>query len=757
MRPSSETSCKLISALAVLASVATSLAHAQTAAPTAGNASDTSTGDTLQEVVVTAERRTQDIQKTAVSVTALSGDELEQQGRYTVQQVLQDVPGVTSYAAIGGGSNQVQSVVPSDNPALNVVIRGVPSDPQPVVGSAPVSTAYYADGIYNGVGGDFDINRVEVLRGPQGTLYGRSATSGVLAIYTRDPTLGKFGADALGEFGSYQLHHVQAAVNLPLGDTLAVRIAANQFDEQGQVTPKGTEQKEQEVRIKLLYKPNSDFSVLLGYVDRADYDNSGGSTEQTVPNEPYNFFVTTGPTQPIYPNITDQHQLWAKIDWNLGIGTLTYIPAYHTYDTRGSVSVFEGFIQQQQNIDRDLFITHELRLTSNEDSPIKWVVGATYYSNNTQIDFNPVWTVSRATVFLELQNFYVRDIGEFAEVTIPIAPTWRFTAGLRYDNTKVQVSEVDSQNNSNGDTAPNFNSPLDGFPLQLITGTLSGPAGNLKFDNITYKARIEKDLTAQNLLYGMVSTGFLPGFVSLQAFGTQIEVDTLSQEKLTSYEIGSKNRFFDDHLQLNGDVFFYQYQGYQTGAQINPVIPNTFVTLSSPARMTGVELEAAYLATKNDRFNFTFGHTNAYFVNQPNTATNPFTQFVAQTTIPGVVPTSAALSYDHTFHISGGSTIDFYDQVRFMAGYDESSLTATELADGAEPYIHVGNQVFDDINLSWTSPSSMFHGTFYVHNVGNEEYKQNAAIISLGFTPPYQSGLTTNFGRFYGVVLRVTF
>jgi outer membrane receptor protein involved in Fe transport len=728
--------------------VVASWARAQTA-PGGGAAV---ASDTLAEVVVTAERRTQDIQKAPISVTVLNGEELQQQGRYSVQRILQDVPGVTTYAPRVGGSVQVPGVIPSDNPAVDIVIRGVPADPQPVIGTATASTAYYVDGIYSGVGGDFDINRVELLRGPQGTLYGRSATSGVVSVYTRDPDPSKFSADAMAEFGSYQLHHEQGAVNIPFGNTLALRIAVNQLEENGEVTPQGTAQKEQAVRAKLLYQPSDALKIVLGYTARADYDNSGGSTQQTVANQPDQFSVTTGLI--IFPNVTHQRQLWAQVDWNVGIGTLTYLPAYHTYDTKGSVSAFVGHIQQNQVIPRDISVSHELRLTSADSSPVKWVVGGTFYNNPQEIYFNPVWLVSRALVSSRLTDQETRDLGAFAEATIPIAPTWRVTGGLRYDKTKVAVTQTLLQNTSNGNTAPNFDSPLNGYPVNTISGSLSGEAGIVRFSNVTYKLRLEKDLAPQNLLYGMVSTGFLPGSISLSAAGTQIVVLPLNQEKLTSYEVGSKNRFLNDRLQVNGDIFYYSYEGYQQTAQINPLIPNNFVTLSSPARMKGGELEVAYLPTPHDRFNLAYGHTSASFVDVPNTALNPFQTFVAQTKIPGVVPDSLALSYKHTFLLPGGSTLDAYDQLRYTSGYDQSALNAIEVAAGAVPYIHVGNQVIDDFNLDWNSPESRYGATFYVHNVGDKAYKQNANLVSIGFNPPYQAGLTTTQPRFYGVILR---
>jgi iron complex outermembrane receptor protein len=158
-------------------------AHAQTSAATAQVPSDS-----LEEIVITAERRVEDVQKTAASVSVRSGEEMATQGRYSLQSIIQDVPGITgavldsTATSVGGGT---------DMAGAGLTIRGIQSNVG--VGGSATSTApaaaIYVDGVYEGVGGNYDIDRVEVLRGPQGTLYGRSATSGLVAIHTRDPSL----------------------------------------------------------------------------------------------------------------------------------------------------------------------------------------------------------------------------------------------------------------------------------------------------------------------------------------------------------------------------------------------------------------------------------------------------------------------------------------------------------------------------------------------------------------------------------------
>jgi outer membrane receptor protein involved in Fe transport len=704
---------------------------------------------TLEEITVTAEKRTENVQKTAVSITALEGDQLLNQGRSTIQDILKDVPGLMV-------SPSGTAVVATDNQANSVTIRGVPAGGGSIGVSGQSSTAYYVDGIYGGMGGDFDISRVEALRGPQGTLYGRSATSGVISIITKDPKLGEFSGDVSAEVGSYNLIHGQGAVNVPMGDTLALRLSANHFQQDGVLSAEGTKQKKQTVRAKLLFEPNSDLSILLGYIWRDDHDNSGGAAKYSFVGDPNRYYVDS--TIPIYPNLTKQRQLWGQLNWNVGIGTLTYIPSYRTYETSGKVSAFNGFIEQPGGTPSDKFFTHEVRLTSPEDSALKWVVGGVDYRNEVDSDIHPVWAVSRATVWHQVIDRTVTDRGVFAEATYPFAPTWNVTGGLRYDKSEVQMNETYTQNATPpvfGPNGPEFRSPTMGLPEVLVTGSISGKAGNRKFDNVTYKLRVEKELTPQNMVYGMISTGFLPGDINVNSSNTGIIVLVMDQQQLTSFEVGSKNRFLGNKLQINGSAYYYNYEGYQQGANINPQINNAFVVLSSPARMWGFELESNYLVTSSDRIDFTFGYTNAQFVDKPNTASNPFATFVAQTKIPGVAPVTAALSYDHTFYLTNGSTLDFYNQLRYASGYDQGALSVAQMTTGAEPFIYEGATVFDDASLGWTSSDAKYSATLYVHNVFDKEYKQGTGLVTS--SAPYFISVNTTTPRTWGVVLSVKF
>ena len=272
------------------------------------------------------------------------------------------------------------------------------------------------------------------------------------------------------------------------------------------------------------------------------------------------------PDQVVYSNIptgevkTKFRQYWADLNVDLGFATLSYQPSFRKWTQAGLLYADSplAIVSQPITTPKDHFMIHELRLSSNPESKLIWQVGAIYYDNelvstNTSI-FNGVMGFS---------SDETRDTtayGVFGQMTYPVTDTVRATVGVRYDRTKVQATNVFQ-------LGPFIVGPGP-LPPPFV---LSGAAGERTFNNFTYKVRLEHDLSPQNLLYGSVSTGFSPGDVVVAA-SCPPEISPvppcaleLEAETLTSFEIGSKNRFLDGDLQLNAAVFYSKYGAYQSG------------------------------------------------------------------------------------------------------------------------------------------------------------------------------------------------
>lgn len=403
-------------------------------------AQEVAPADSQPDIVVTAERHVSTVQKTATSISVRSGDKLQADGRSSLAQILEDVPGVT------GLSGAPQNPVGSDSPTEQLVVRGIGTSQ---VGgdttSAPPAVAAYVDGVYSGLGSAYDVDQIEILRGPQGTLYGRSATAGILVLNTRNPDIDKASGYALAEAGNYQAFHFEGAINIPLGEKVAVRVSGSHRESDGFDTPDGGHTKNDSVRAKVLFQPSDRVSLLIAGALENQRSNTGGvSLVQLLPGGPIARDIL-----PIGALDFKQRQIWAKLDVDLGPATLTYLPAYRTYTQSGSAAVGFGPVHLINTAftPRNHFHTQELRLASNEGSAFKWQGGLFYYNNDISNSSTRRFIESGALANGIVATKKTEDIGAYAEVTAPVSETVRLTGGLRYDVTHVARTETYTANN----------------------------------------------------------------------------------------------------------------------------------------------------------------------------------------------------------------------------------------------------------------------------------------------------------------------
>jgi iron complex outermembrane receptor protein len=705
-------------------------AFAQSAGQPVPNAQSSAQSDALQEIVVTAEHRSEDLQKTPVAVSVLQGSQLQSEGRFSVSQILEDVPSVTWSPATGTAVN-------SDVVAPNITIRGVSSNGavQGSITSVVPAIAYYVDDVVNGIGGTYDINRVEVLRGPQGTLYGRSATGGVVDVHTASPLLDRFEGNAAIEFGDYGLQHYTGAVNVPVGDSFALRVSGNSYSRDGYYSPQGNKVDTTDGRIKLLFKPNDALSALIG-VAFQDNRESSGQNQGVLGRDGAVSFDTIVPLGTGYDQT---QQYWARIDWDLGPATLTYIPALRRWDQHSlnyGAPVPGLLAIGDQRTPYDQAHTEELRLASNPDSTIKWQTGAFYYGNSLDNSYDlllqPIGLVLQQAATSRLTE----NVGLYAEATYPFSAATRLTTGARYDRTKVRTAETDC-------------SGVTIAPLNCLTVTPQD--GTRLWNNFTYKVRLEHDLSAANLLYASVSSAFLPGDVSVvnaPPTGALVEAP-YEPETLTSLELGSKNRFLDDHLQINGDLFYYRYGAQQQSVQTGTFLgAGLFQISASPARMFGAEIEALFKPTLADQLGLSASYVDGYYVDKPDI----FQNGVIQNHLPAVIPITVEPAYSHTFSLPSNETLVFRGEAIYHSAYDVSPVPL-QYASLAQ-YVRVGSKVTGNFYLAWNYASwGSISG--YVRNVADIRYM--TTLYTWGPSATAIGAATQSDPRTFGAVLSVTF
>ena len=551
-------------------------------------AQDDQTG--LKDIVVTAQRREENLQRAAVSVTAVSGRDLTTRGVTTAAELTQVAPAL--------------QVSPAAGPYTVFTIRSVSnfggnafSDPAIAVNLSGVylATPTAVQGLF------YDLERVEVLKGPQGTLYGRNATGGAINILPRRALIGKTGALLNLEVGNYQRVVASGAVNLALGDRSAVRGAFQILHRNGFFSD-GTEDEEGEAaRLSFRFEPSS--TVTLDIV--GDYTHQGGrgggATVRKRCGTEICFFGDAWTSlsdqdaayAPVAPQSDRQfinshyYGLTANLDIRTDLGTLTLVPAYRKSDINYN-STQAGF--QILEAQRPRQVSMEARLASPAGQRFGWLLGGYYLDTSATARSNTESAAAR-TYSDQLINTSGKTAAGFGQLTFAITPAFRLTGGLRYTWER-------KTSDSKRYTVRNVPGPDPVIPVVPVGAPAFVVDQSLTFDAVTWRAGVEFDAGPRSLIYANVGTGFKAGGFFLGPPGA----NTYKPENVTAYTIGTKNRFFDNRLQLNVEAFLLDYHDQQLGYV--KLVPPAVVLVTEnigQVRTKGVEVEAELLVTSTTR------------------------------------------------------------------------------------------------------------------------------------------------------------
>jgi len=671
------------------------------------------------EIVVTATRNETRASKTPVALTAVSGNALL-------------AAGITNPTALG---EQVPNLSIDRSNGLQITIRGVSSSDGTEKGDP--SAAFMVDGIYIARPqaqevSFFDLQRVEVLRGPQGTLFGRNTTAGLVNLITAKPKLREFSGSIDGAYGNYNATQLTGVVNIPLGERVAVRAAAN-YDRRDNYliagptwkSPLDPFKKNISGRISALFDLGNGELVVRG-----DYTSMKGTIFNTVPlGNIYADFGTPG-VDPRYVGqnatqmrtITDAYSgavgadnsTWgvlADLKYDLGGVTVNYLGSYREFkrheDSGAIVGAGVGFGfpyngAYWQN-------SQELRLSTSGNGPLKAQAGVYYFKEQSAIAayllglLNPI-PGQPGYVFGFPQDPTISESwAAFGQMTYSIIPELRVTGGLRYSH------DMKSRT---------------GFAVVCGTFACSQP-GDSKSPNIakrsfsktTWRVGMDYDLNNATLLYGVVATGYKAGgFNDGCEAGTQAGCTTAASalyyqpETLTSYEVGLKTRFMDNKVRLNASAFHYDYKSIQltTFSATACGGPCRVTTNAASAKVDGVELEGVIAPVPTSKFDFSFSWLDARygsFVPQPSFV---FTGKKLDRS-PEFVVTAG---YTQTFNLSNGGNIEAGVRTRLAADYQLAALSTLN-------QFRVPSHTRTDLRLGYNAPGDRWYVQAFARNVEN--------------------------------------
>jgi iron complex outermembrane receptor protein len=699
-------------AIATAALVTTGLASAQE-------------GGVLDEIIVTAEKREASLQDVPISMTAVTGETLENLAIDDMMDLYVQTPGL-SFSRAGGEAQ--------------VYIRGIGTDAFGV--TIDPSVAIHLDGVYlgrpqMGLAQFLDVDRVEILKGPQGTLYGRNATGGAINILSRRPSDEIDGYATIGA-GSFGRQEMKLAGNVGMGDNWGLRLAGRFLKDDGftdDLEPGGADEIDDQDMQAFRATLTHDSGGRVSFTAIADYTDFTSSNRSSRPLDDLSFAVVNGAqpqafgeTRNDLPTYHDWETkgLTAIIDFEISDSmSLTSVTGYRDYES----SFFFNTDGTEIEVTRSYFsyesdqISQEFRLSSTTDNPLSWMVGA-YYMNE---DKEGALGLGRNThpAFGQV-SFIIPNVDEttayavFGEVSYQFADAWSGTVGIRYSD------EEKSDFTSVGAIFGDFTGlESDGNIVQFFTRT-----DKQSWDDVSPRVVLSYTPSEDTLIYGSVTKGFKSG--GWNAFDGSPAFDP---EEVLSFEIGMKTDLSGGKVRLNGSVFAYDYQDLQVSTFQNGL---TVTTNAADASVWGAELEMWVLPTENLTINASIGYLSAEFEDFQSAfgrcpadatpaelagdcmgAAAGETRVVqlSGNTLQNAPELKANLNGTYSIDLASGSVISLFGQLSH-----QSEIFHTQFND---PLIGQDAVTLLDARVAWTSAGDKYEVAVYGKNLTDEEYFQN--------------------------------
>lgn len=837
-----------IGALAIAMSGHSAMAQEATAPAEAEDTGANASGG-LSVITVTAQRREESLQDAAIAINAISGDELATAGVTDATLLNQVAPSL--YVTAGGGAN------------AGYFVRGVGNFTNN--GYTNPAIAFNLDGVYVGrpsstIASFLDVSRVEVLKGPQGTLYGRNATGGAINVIPNRPRLGETSGSVSAGYGNYDAFDITGVVNLPIGDNVAVRLAGTHATRDGYNADGTGDADDLAFRGQIYAELGDSVDVRLS----VDYSTQGGvgpgvtidgnyiftppfvpgvddlpvpgwtfnpapadvSTPFTGLHTPESLAFSAGVagaplfspfTDYAYPFRDDEYfGINAELNFDLGGVDLTVIPAYRRseLDNQFNGPPFKAAINQDVAEQYSI----EARL-SGSAGPVDYIVGAFYFDEQVvgTNSFNQFGTVSHNRFDSQTESLAL-----FGRATFNLTDDLRLVGGLRYTDdsrsidafatatTGVCLEEPEGRApfcghvptipvgltledslaqidpslfpaanplvafdpdgpDGVGQVFPygpfNFFAPAQFGPgalLIIAPNTITADAGDSK---VTYRLAIEYDVTPENLLYASFENGFRSGGFNL-AFGRE----TYEPEFIDAFTIGSKNRFFDDRLELNLELFYWEYDGQQLAALgVDANGQNAFYTRNvGTSTMLGAEVDFQFLATETTLVRGGVQYLDAKYdsfqYNQVDLSdeTDPpnFLRPVTGCTSTQILAPERSFDIDcsgrqalnspkWTANIGISQTVEFGDFV-LTGDVDGRYRGSREVGFNYIPLSRAGSDFTMDTSLTLGDIDEYWRITAYVRNLTNEAVPSTVSvgsgnIVSTVYQPPRTYGLRASF------------
>lgn len=547
----------------------------------------TAPSDTLETVTVTAERRSEDQQKVPITISTVSGVDLTQAGINNMESLQSSVPGLSISVDTGNSK---------------IFLRGV--------GTTAVATdnsvGLYIDGMYvSAQASSFlnlsNIDHVEVLKGPQGTLFGRNTTGGVIQIVTKDPSSTP-AVDVSVGYGNYNTTSANFYGTTGIAPDLAVDFSAyynNQPDSWGKNVTTGQKniykQRSLMLRNKWQWTPSADTKVTLS-LDYASDSQATGIDWSFLPGAKgidgktgyVGFYNTAGNFDGGYTDRNTDAILRVDQDfhWARAVSITGWRDALQIQALDQDATPLPA-VDARPLPNHDKTFSEELQLLSEEDSKLQWILG--FYYLNDRFESLPLHIGESGASIDVFVKEPTKSVAEFGQATYEVLPATNLTVGLRYTSDTKSI---------NGATF------IDG------TNVLAAKQ-SANFSKLTYRASLDHQFTDDILGYVSYNRGFKSGQYSLVNYN----LAPVNPEVLDAYEAGLKTQMFDDHLRLNSSIFYYNYKNIQVQTVITG---GTQLENAAAARIYGLDMDMDAIITEAFTLKGSLEYLHGRYTNFPN-------------------------------------------------------------------------------------------------------------------------------------------
>lgn len=743
-------------------------------------------GDALEEIVVTAEKRESTVQDTPISMTALSGELLQQEGISNIVGVIQAVPGISMRTA-GAGQTELEmrglSSSGGSSPTVGFYLDDYPLTPA----AAALNGKVVIDPDL------FDLNRVEVLRGPQGTLYGSGSMGGTVKLVTNEPKLNDFGGAVevigSGTSGGGFNRGGNLMLNVPLiDDKLAMRIVATDKYTDGWITryvesdfppptnpgpcgpgwtgcvrgnvtavpatdivPRVNWERLQGARLEVLAQPTSDLKITATAIyqkinmgDYSEYDSPPGNPSARY--QPFNV------DEPIY----DEFKLYGiTATYDMPFAQLTSATAYYTREENQTQDTSEalysvvglfnatptGFLNIPFNeTDTTRQFSEEIRLASTGNGSFQWI-GGFFYSSFESIfsEFNasvPLADISAGgaaanptgLIYQAHNPYHIKQYAVFGQGEYAFTDALKLTAGLRWYKFDSRADEETA-----GFATDSANA---GVTLNSFAASNSG---------VNPKVTLSYEQNHALTVYGTIARGFRPGGINQQipASICSLTTETYGPDSTWNYEVGEKAKLLDGRLILNADVYYIRWSQVQQLANQSCGYPLTQNAGTAASYGPEIELTALLLPELTMTASGTYTHAALTSVNPSLTEADP--AFASGLPILNIPKYTETTSLTYLKPVS--------DSYKFMARINNSLVGPS--TDVQFNYATLAS--YDLVGLRFGLVGAHLSGYLFADNVTDKRAELGLNTTGFSWTTPSLERIATNQPRTIGVDVKYQF